>query len=324
MSGHSLLDVLRQLSHKEFVSGAEVAARAGCSRATIHNVVGQAEAAGIRIHAVRGRGYRLAAALDWLHEPALRERLEPRGMHLERFDTLPSTNTHLLALAQAGASHRTVVVTEWQTGGRGRRGRTWLAPPGAGVQFSLLWRFGRSMAELSGLSLAVGVLLVQALRSMGLSHAMVKWPNDILLDEAKLAGVLIEIGGEMLGPTAAVIGVGLNVRNPPGLSESIGQPVADLGSLHGGASRTATLLALLESLDDGLARFDAQGFSAFRESWHACHAHQGQRVVLTDGQGGRTEGVALGVDEQGALLLEARQGVRRFHAGEVSLRGAQA
>ncbi|MBI5329685.1 MAG: biotin--[acetyl-CoA-carboxylase] ligase [Betaproteobacteria bacterium] len=324
MSGPRLLEVLRQLSHEDFVSGADLARRMGCSRATVHNALAQAQDAGVRVHAVKGRGYRLPLALSWLDLEGLRARLAKRGMSPELFETLPSTNSHLMARAQAGAPHRSVAVAEWQTGGRGRRGRVWLAPPGSGIQFSLLWRFGRSVAELSGLSLAIGVLLVRALQGLGLRDARVKWPNDVVVGDAKLAGVLIELGGDMLGPASAVIGVGLNVCGAETLGPRVGQAVTDLRAHLGAVDRTTVLRVMVEALDAGLAQFDAEGFSAFSQDWHACHAHQGREVALTDGQGARVFGIAQGVDEQGALWLRTDEGVRRFHAGEVSLRGAAA
>lgn len=317
-----LLAVLRQLSSDVFISGEEIARRIGCSRATVHNALQQAEQAGLRVQAVRGRGYRLADQATWLEAEKLHSALARRGMTLELVDILPSTNTHLMNMAQRNAPHRSVVIADWQTGGRGRLGRTWLAPPGTGIQFSLLWRFGRSVAELSGLSLAVGVILAQALRESGLASVQLKWPNDILLGGAKLAGVLIELTGDMQGPASAVIGVGLNVGHADGIALSLGHAVADLSSGPLRLPRTEVLLSLIGALDDGLKRFDTGGFRAFRDPWHALHAHQGLAVVIRDGSGGQTRGVALGVDEHGALKLRTQDGERRFHTGEVSLRTA--
>ncbi len=315
-----LLSVLRQLSHEDFVSGERVAERLGCSRATVHNALREAEEAGVRVHAVRGRGYRLARPMSWLDAARLAEALRAHGVALRCFDDLPSTNAHLLQWAQTGAPHRALVAAESQSQGRGRRGRSWLAPLGSGLLFSLLWRSGRPVAELSGLSLAVGATLVRVLRRLGLARAMVKWPNDIQVDEAKLAGVLIELSGDMLGPSAAVIGVGLNVLDGERLSRQVGQPVTDVQRHIGPIDRNALLLELLPALLEGLDRFDRRGFAAFHAEWQACHAHQDRRVCLQAGPEHTVVGRALGVDEQGALLLETETGVRRFHAGEVSLR----
>lgn len=317
------LDVLRLLSHQDFVSGEQIARSLGCSRATIHNAIQAANEVGVVVHAVQGRGYRLAGPLDWLKPTSFTERLEAAGFHFHYFDRLPSTNTYLLDESRKGAPHRTVALAEWQTQGRGRRGRTWLAPLGNGLAFSLLWRSGRPAAELSGLSLAVGVALVGGLQHLGLMQARVKWPNDVVVRGAKLAGVLIELSGDMLGPSAAVIGVGINLQGGDELSQSVGQPVTDLSSQLGRVNRNEVFVALLTALDEGLARFEHEGFAAFREEWNLCHAYGERAVDVLTGQGERITGVAKGVDEMGALLLDTRDGLRRFHSGEVSLRGIE-
>lgn len=320
MISSPLLDVLRQLSHEHFVSGPAIARRLGCSRATVNNAIRGAQAAGVTIHAVHGRGYRLAGAASWLDFARLGDAFAARGMAFRGFEQVASTNAHLMQWAQDAAPHRAVVTAEWQSQGRGRRGRTWLAGLGGGLMFSLLWRSGRPAAELSGLSLAVGVALAQRLQARGLAEARVKWPNDILVQGAKLAGVLIELAGDMLGPSTAVIGVGVNVAGGAALSSQVGQPVTDLARYLGPVDRNQLLLDLVAGLDAGIARFEAGGFAVFQADWQACHAHQNQEVLIHLGQGEPVRGRALGVDEQGALLLETEAGLRRFHSGEVSLR----
>lgn len=320
MMSPQLLGVLRQLSHETFISGEVIARRLNCSRATVNNTIREAIAGGVPIHAVHGRGYRLASQLSWLDGGKLVDALARRGMVLRCFDHVPSTNAHLMDWAQNGAPHRAVVTAEWQSEGRGRRGRTWHAGLGSGLMFSLLWRSGRPAAELSGLSLAVGVVLVKTLRGLGLAHAGVKWPNDILVDDAKLAGVLIELTGDMLGPSTAIIGVGVNVQGGEALTGQVGQPVTDLRRHLGVVSRTDIFLDLVSGLDAGLTLFEERGFSAFQEAWQDCHVHQDREVMIHSGKGEAIPGHARGVDEHGALLLETATGLLRFHSGEVSLR----
>jgi BirA family biotin operon repressor/biotin-[acetyl-CoA-carboxylase] ligase len=315
-----LLNVLRQLSPEVFLSGEEVARRLGCSRATVNNAIRAAAQAGIPVHAVHGRGYRLARPVSWLDGDRLSNAMARRGVALRHLDQVGSTNAHLLEWAASGAPHRAVVSAEWQSQGRGRRGRTWHAGLGCGLMFSLLWRSNRPAAELSGLSLAVGVALAKALGGLGL-RSMVKWPNDIQVDGAKLAGVLIELSGDMLGPSAAVIGVGVNVLGADALTGQVGQPVTDLHRHLGVMDRNELLLALVAGLDAELARFEQGGFAVFREEWQACHAHQGKDVLIHSGQAEPIMGRAVGVDEQGALLLDTGSELRRFHSGDVSLRG---
>ncbi|MDP2832596.1 MAG: biotin--[acetyl-CoA-carboxylase] ligase [Pseudomonadota bacterium] len=318
-----LLDILRQLSHEEFRSGEEVARRLRISRASVHNAVHEAESLGLRVQAVRGRGYRLALPVTWLDLASFAPLLSACGVHSQRLDTLDSTNAHLMLLTQSGAPHKSLVVAEWQGKGRGRRGRIWLAGLGGGLMFSLLWRFNRPASELSGLSLVVGLGLAQVLRDLGLQGAAVKWPNDILVDGAKLAGVLIELAGDMLGPSAAVIGVGVNVLGAESLRGRVEQAVTDL-SEHlpvCALDRNVLLQAGVLRLNDYLERFDSAGFAPFRQEWEALHAHQNQPVQVLTGLGERIAGQAVGVDEGGALLLATESGVQRFHSGEVSLRG---
>lgn len=316
-----LLDILRQLSHEDFRSGEEVARRLRISRASVHNAVREAETLGLHIQAVRGRGYRLANPVTWLDAESFSPRLRARGFQVELAASIDSTNTHLLAQAQSGAAHKTLVAAEWQSGGRGRRGRAWLAGLGGGLTFSLLWRFNRPASELSGLSLVVGLGLAQVLRELGLTRAAVKWPNDILVDGGKLAGVLIELAGDVLGPSAAVIGIGVNVLGVASMRSEIEQPITDISEHLDGVDRNRLLWEIVPRLDEHLTRFDYDGFAPFRLDWEAMHAHQDQPVQVLTGLGERIAGQAVGVDNSGALLLASEQGLRRFHSGEVSVRG---
>lgn len=309
--------VLKLLSAEAFRSGEEISDALGLSRASVHNLVERARRLGVEIHAVRGRGYRLAVPYSWLDQDALAA-AERHGFEVALQGDVDSTNSRLLALAQQGQAHKSVLAAEWQSGGRGRRGRHWQASLGGGLTFSLLWRFNRPLTALSGLSLAIGVGLARALRGLGLAGVGVKWPNDILVDGAKLAGILIETHGDMLGAATAVIGIGLNVRPQTvqadyaatSVEEVLGRPV----------DRNALLLALLHELDTVLKTFDGQGFAPFRDEWQALHVWQGRPVRVLAGPAPALEGTAVGVDEAGVLLLATADGVRAIHSGEVSVR----
>lgn len=314
--------VLKLLSADEFRSGEEISHALGLSRASVHNLVERARALGVRIHAVRGRGYRLAERYSWLD----RERLAAatmRGFALQLHETVESTNSLLLAQAQQGQAHKSVLAAEWQSGGRGRRGRTWFSPLGGGLTFSLLWRFNRPLTALSGLSLAIGVALARGLAAVGVAGVGLKWPNDVMVDGGKLAGILIETHGDMLSAATAVIGVGINVH---AWAEPLGPtdyPVAAADqSLPGGCDRNDLLIALLAELDSVLKTFDGQGFAPFRDEWQALHVWQGQPVRVLTGGTVSCEGIALGVDEAGVLQVASAEGVRPIHSGEVSLRAA--
>jgi BirA family biotin operon repressor/biotin-[acetyl-CoA-carboxylase] ligase len=192
---------------------------------------------------------------------------------------------------------------------------------GEALTFSLLWRSARGAGALSGLTLAVGVALARALVAAGAGSVALKWPNDVLWRGAKLAGVLTELQGDALGPTAVVIGVGINVRLSEATRARIGQAAADLETACGVVpDRNRLLAGVLVELDRLLEAFGRAGFPSLRDEWQRHHAQQGRRVTLTLPDGTRRSGRALGVAEDGALLLETRSGTQRFHSGEVTLR----
>jgi len=319
--------VFTRLADGEFHSGEALARNLEVSRASVWNAVRDLEATGIEVYKVHGRGYRLPHPVALLDRAAVERHL---GTNVERFALdiryeVNSTNTTLLECAAAGAAGGTVVATEWQTGGRGRLGRAWHAGVGEALTFSLLWRFTRGAGALSGLSLAVGVALARALAAAGAIGVALKWPNDIVHGDAKLAGILTELAGDALGPTAAVIGIGLNVRLSEATRARIGQPATDLVSACGAApDRNRLLAAVLVELGRVLDAFAKDGFAPLRAEWQRCHAHQDQRVALLMPDGSRQSGHARGVAEDGSFLLETRAGLKRFHSGEVSLRPASA
>lgn len=291
------------------------------SRASVHGLIRRAGELGVAVQSVRGRGYRLAAPLQLLDEARLAAGLAPLGIHVLCLAEVDSTNARLLQLAGAGAPHKTLLAAEWQTHGRGRRGREWVGVLGASLAFSLLWRFARPVSMLSGLSLAVGVALARALGRLGARGLRLKWPNDLLWQEDKLGGILIEMSGDMLGPAAAVIGVGINLRAGEQLAGRLGVPVTDLESSCGRRlERNEVLAALARELDKVLEVFGREGFTPFREAWQEIHAWQDQEVRVLEADGRILAGHARGVDEQGALLLNTGAGLLRILSGEVSLR----
>ena len=315
--------VLRRLADGEFHSGEALARSLDVSRASVWNAIRDLEAMRLEVYKVHGRGYRLQQAVSLLDPAVVEQHL---GADAGRFvldirDTVDSTNTLLLERAAAGAPGGTVLAAEWQTGGRGRLGRAWHAGVGEALTFSLLWRTARSAGALSGLTLAVGVALARALESAGAGGVVLKWPNDVLWRIGKIAGVLTELQGDALGPTAVVIGVGINVRLSEATRARIGQVAADLDTACGAApDRNRLLAGVLIELDRVLEAFGRAGFASLRDEWQRRHAQQGRRVTLTLPDGTRRSGRARGVAEDGALLLETRLGTQRFHSGEVTLR----
>jgi BirA family biotin operon repressor/biotin-[acetyl-CoA-carboxylase] ligase len=223
----------------------------------------------------------------------------------------------------AGQTHASCVAANLQTNGRGRRGRTWQAGLGASLTFSLLWRFQCGAAGLSGLSLAAGIALIRALQHFGLTQAQLKWPNDVLIGREKLAGILIELQGDMDGPSIAVIGVGINLNLPTSIKQQIDQPATDLASVTQTPINPNALLGeLLKHLTDVLSTFEQRGFASVRDEWTRYHAYHQQAVKMLHPNGSETLGTVINVAEDGILLVKTESGEQRFSSGEISLRAS--
>ena len=213
-----------------------------------------------------------------------------------------------------------VCVAEHQSAGRGRRGRAWVSPFGQSIFFSLGWGFDLPLARLSGLSLAVGVAVARFFSQIGVFNHGLKWPNDVLIEGKKIAGILVEAGGEMDGPTRAVIGVGINLKLQAGMMQSVDQPWTDLYSeLEVLPDRNQMVADLLEELISACLRYQEQGLQTFLTEWREYDRHYGQKVVLNK-DGRLLRGRYLGLDSDGGLILDAPEGRSVHHAGEVSMR----
>lgn len=322
--------LLTELSAEHFTSGVVLAKKFNVSRSAISDALKDATNAGVEIFSLTRRGYRLAAPIDLLDIDAVRAAI---GDKSHRFDVhiLPmigSSNTELLARAAAGAASGTCVAAEIQTAGRGRRGRAWQSQFASSLTFSLLWRFEKGAAALGGLSLVVGLALVRALRQVGVRDAMLKWPNDVIVNGEKLAGILIETQGDMLGPTAAVIGVGMNVRLPPALKQSIDQPATDVAShlnahLHVETTRNELLAAMLRELVVVLDEFSEHGFKFFKSDWLPLHALQEQIVTVRQNNAADGEALVKGIADDGALIVEFSDQpghIQTLTSAEISIR----
>ena len=313
---------LRQLADGRFHSGEDVARSLGRSRATLSEALKRAPDVGIEIFSVRGRGYRLAEPIEFLDAAAITRALAGSGVSLQVVDEVDSTSSRLLAMVAEGVPSGTCVAAEWQSAGRGRRGRAWVSSVGGSLTFSLLWRFERGVEHLAGLSLAIGAAVARALGSCGVERVQVKWPNDVVVDFSKLAGILVETSGEAQGPSAAVIGVGVNYRLGERALDRIDQPVIDVARCSSPVpSRSSLLAAILRELALTLRRFEARGFPGERDAWRSLHAYHGRRVRVLAPQQPPFEADVTDVASDGALLVTLPGGRSlSLSSAEISLR----
>lgn len=316
--------LLEALSDGKFHSGEALGAGLGVTRAAVWKQLRTLTRLGLTIHAVRGRGYQLAQPIDLLTCDDINSHLSDSARvlipHIDILSEVDSTNTYLKQCAIRGAPSGTACLAELQSAGRGRQGRSWVSPFGCNLYLSLLWRFSAGPAVLAGLSLAVGVALARAIRTFVPQDVGLKWPNDLVWQGQKLAGILVEIAGESAGPSYAIIGVGINVRMPKLASDSINQPWTDLYRISTKMPlRNALAAAVLEQLAIVLREFEQQGLSVFLDAWRKLDSMAGRSVQLHM-HDAVIAGEAKGIDDSGALIIQVGNELRRFASGEVSLR----
>jgi len=307
--------ILALLSSGQFVSGEQLATELGISRAAVNKHIDALETYGVAIYSVKGRGYKLANPISLIDASRLVQSIDNRCFY---FDEIASTNGFML-------SHTTelkngdVCVAEYQSAGRGRRGRTWVSPYGHHLYFSLFWTFPQGMAQAMGLSLVVACTLVEVLKSFGVENIGVKWPNDIYLDNKKLAGILIEMSGQADSQCQLIIGVGVNMAMSEEQGKGIDQPWSDLSDLVDMPDKTALVIELQKQLKRDIQLFEREGLAAFKARWQAADLFFGReiRLLMADNF---VDGICRGVDEQGAVLLETADGMQAFIGGEISLR----
>ena len=318
--------LLPLLASGEFRSGQDLADALGVSRTAVWKQLNKLVAeTGLEIESVKGKGYRIHGGLDLLDEGAVRSGLSDEAAtllsSLDILESVDSTNAEAMRQLDQGIRPGTLYTAEQQTAGRGRRGRHWVSPFGRNLYVSLVWEFGQGAAALEGLSLAVGVAVARALEHCNLPPVQLKWPNDVLHDNRKLGGILLEMAGDAAGTCQVVVGVGLNVAMPEAAAQEIDQAWTDIRTMAAGGcpGRNTLLSALLNELLPLVAGFEQQGFEAWRDQWQALDACADKPVIL-DASGRRTAGTARGVDRRGALQLETATGIQSVFGGELSLR----
>ena len=315
-----LRPLLEILADGNFHSGEQIGLALSISRTAVWKKIDKLRSMGVEIHSVTGKGYRIPVAVCLLDKRLILELLgrdsETWASRLEVLFSTTSTNADAMFSAQQGLDFN-VHVAEHQTEGKGRRGKEWRSPLGSNIYFSMLVSFPSGVAALDGLSLAVAVLVVGALRASGYSGFGLKWPNDILLDGKKLAGILLEITGDVAGPCKVVIGIGINTHLSASIRHEIDQPVIDLAEKFSSPpDRNVIVANLIRALANGVSKFETQGFSAYQAQWQELDLFKGQHVRVGIGRDA-VEGLVEGIDHKGALVLRTSSGIRVICSGEL-------
>ena len=315
--------LLSLLADKKFHSGEVLGAALGVTRTSVWKQLHKLEELGVKIDSVRGKGYRLPATVELLAKEKISAELSDSAKlllnNIEIYFSVDSTNTCAMRHAQKGANG-VICLAEQQTAGRGRRGRQWVSPFANNVYLSLCWQFQGGAAQLEGLSLAVAVAVTQALDVCGVENIKVKWPNDLLWNGCKLAGILLEMTGDATGACQVVVGIGINVDMSNIVIDGIDQPWIDISQITKKTmSRNKIAGKVIDKLLLALDQFQKEGFTPFRKDWLAKDAYAEQHIILTTASQ-NVVGIEKGVNEHGALCVETAQGMQYFHGGEVSVR----
>jgi len=315
-------ELIPLLADGEFHSGQELGDRLGVSRAAVWKRLQRLQELGLEYERIRGKGYRIPGGLDLLQSERIRAAMDPRTQSLPVAveEMTGSTNTDLLDDLRRGVEPPRALVAEYQHSGRGRRSRSWLSPYGRSLYVSLAWPFSGGAAQLEGLSLAVGTILAEQLASEGVEQVGLKWPNDVLVEGRKLAGILIELAGDVDGQCSAVIGIGVNGDLGNTAREEIDQEWTDLRRELGSVpDRNALVARLLSELALMLPVFAADGFRGIKPRWQPFDLAREQGVSIQVGDQSY-HGQAEDVTDAGALVVNIQGERKHFYGGEVSLR----
>jgi len=321
------IKLLQYLSDGQFYSGKKLALEFGVSRTSIWNYLKSLEKFGVDLHAVKGKGTRLAKPIELLDKELILEGLSPEFSgfinQLELLNSLPSTSKYLLQKSQSQKLQNGMVcIAEMQTSGKGRLGRAWVSPFAQNLYISFLWNFKTGIGALSGLSLACGIAVCHALQNFGLKGHVLKWPNDILFEEKKLAGILVDIQGESQDEYTAIVGIGINCHMTAQEANQIDQPWTDIKTAMSGKPFSRNVLAseLIGQVLKVLNRFESEGLKPLLPEWDKYDVCRNKKVKIISGATSSL-GIAKGVTELGELKLLKNTGdIERVISGEVSLR----
>ncbi|MRT10663.1 bifunctional biotin--[acetyl-CoA-carboxylase] ligase/biotin operon repressor BirA [Pantoea agglomerans] len=317
MKDHNVpLKLVDILSDGEFHSGEQLGETLGMSRAAINKHIQTLKSWGLDVYTVTGKGYSLSAPIQLLDEQAILSQVTEGNVSV--IPVIDSTNQYLLERMhemESGAA----CIAEYQQAGRGRRGRQWFSPFGANLYMSMYWRLEQGPAAAMGLSLVIGIIMAETLRSLGADDVRVKWPNDIYLNDRKLAGILVELTGKTGDAAQIVIGAGINLAMRTADASQINQGWINLQEAGVTVNRNELAARLINSLREALPLFEQEGLTPFVARWAALDNFINRPVKLLIGER-EVHGIARGVDSQGGLLLEQDGEIKAWVGGEISLR----
>lgn len=313
------LTLISILADGEFHSGEQLGESLGMSRAGINKHIQTLRDWGVDVFTVPGKGYSLPEPIQLLDETFIRREVEQGSVAV--LPVIDSTNQYLLDRL-AGLQSGDACVAEYQQAGRGRRGRKWISPFGANLYISMYWRLEQGPAAAIGLSLVIGIVMTEVLRDLGADQVRVKWPNDLYLQDRKLAGILVELTGKTGDAAQIVIGAGVNLAMRNAQAGDINQGWINLQEAGVRIDRNVLAARLINELRSALHCFEQEGLAPFLPRWEVLDNFINRPVKLIIGEK-EIFGISRGIDSQGALLLEQDGVVKPWVGGEISLRSAE-
>ena len=313
------LTLIGILADGEFHSGEQLGERLGMSRAAINKHIQTLRDWGVDVFTVPGKGYSLPEPMQLLDEQAIRSQFDQGTIAV--LPVIDSTNQYLLDRLSELSSGDSCIA-EYQQAGRGRRGRKWFSPFGANLYLSMFWRLEQGPAAAIGLSLVIGIVMAEVLQDLGADKVRVKWPNDLYLQDRKLAGILVELTGKTGDAAQIVIGAGLNMVMRHVETDIVNQGWITLQEAGVNIDRNALAVRLIKELRESLVLFEQEGLVPFLPRWEKLDnfIHRPVKLIIGDKE---IFGISRGIDAQGALLLEQDGILKPWVGGEISLRSAE-
>jgi len=328
-------ELLKLLADGKFHSGEKLASSLNVSRTSIWKMISRIQELGLELHSVKGKGYKLIEPLNLFEQETIIQHISSKTrdqiQDIHIFQSIDSTSSYVMELSQSGklalgGNKVFVCLAEQQTAGKGRRGRPWISPYGHNLYFTLAREFNTGISELEGLSLVIALAVTRVLARNQIHGLGIKWPNDILWQGRKLAGILLEISGDPTGLSQVIIGLGLNINANPDAMVNVDQAWVDIKTISGKVPDRNKLAAeLIVEIIKMVDEFENNGFTAFKTEWDENDALRDKEVELKTHSNQSTGilGKVMGVNNQGALLLQTEKGIEIFHGGELSPRLVQ-